>query len=123
MNRIKTTNLILKWVARVLGALLLALVFTLFIGESASNGFPNPFGQPLSVQIEFAGMFVLLFGIIVGWKWQGPGGILILAGNMAFHIIEAKLYINWVFGAFDLTAVLYLASWLLNRIPEKTNEA
>jgi hypothetical protein len=67
-------------------------------------------------------MLVLLFGMIVGWKWQGLGGILILAGNMAFHIIEAKLYLNGVFALFDLTGLLYIASWLLNRTPGKTNE-
>ncbi len=123
MNRMKIASLIFKWAARVLGALLLVMVFVIFIGESASNGFPNPFAQPVSVQIEFTGMFALVCGLIVDWKWQGLGGILILAGNMAFHIIEAKLYINSWFAAFDLTAVLYLASWLLNRIQEKTNEA
>ena len=122
MKRIKTTSLILKWAARVLGTLLLATVFAIFIGESISNGLPNFFKQPLNVQIEFAGMSVLVCGLILGWKRQGLGGILILAGNIAFHITEAKLYINLTFALFDLTGLLYIAGWLMNRFPESTDE-
>ncbi len=124
MSRTKATGSILKWAARVLGTLLLVMVFTVCTGEGLANGFPNPLKQPVSVQIEFAGLFILLFGLVAGWKWQGLGGILIFVGNMTFHIIEAKLYINWVFALFDLTGLLYIASWLMNhQNPEKTNEA
>ncbi|MGD9110485.1 MAG: hypothetical protein PVG93_06050 [Phycisphaerales bacterium] len=90
--------------------LLLLLVMAIAIGESISEGLPNPLKQPPEVQAEFAGMFAILIGMIVGLKWPRLAAAMILAGMAIFHVIESKLWINWVFGLFDLTGLLYLVS-------------
>jgi uncharacterized integral membrane protein len=119
MSKVKTTASILKWLARIISSLIFLLILVFIMGE----GIPNLFKQPPGVQFEFAGLFIILIGLILGWKWPLTGGILILLGNMAFHIIEGRLYVGTVFAAFDLAGLLYIASRLLSKIAEKFDEA
>lgn len=66
-----TFKTIIRWTARILAGLLAMLILTLAIGHAlSSEGLPNPFEHPLPVQLEFAGMLVILTGMIVGWKRQ-----------------------------------------------------
>lgn len=110
MKKPQSTVPTLLWVARILGTLLFLLVATIFIGESISAGPPNPLEQPLEVRIEFAGMFAALVGIIVGFKWPRFAAMIILSGVMVFHVIESKVWINWIYALFDLAGILYLVS-------------
>lgn len=101
----------LRWLARVLAAGQVALVLLIAIGE----GPPNPINQPGEVQIEFLGMGLILTGLILGWKWEGLGGIMALAGIAIFHAIEGKLWINPFFALFALTGILFLICRILTR--------
>ena len=60
----------LRWSARITGLLLAALVLVMAIGE----GPPNPLKQPLSVQVEFAGLTLMLLGFLLGWRWEAWAG-------------------------------------------------
>lgn len=117
-----------RWTARILASLLAALVVVFFVGESffyPGEGPPNPFKQPPEVQLEFAAMLAIWIGMIVGWKWESIASLLIIGGMATFHIIEGKLWLNWTFGLFDLTGILFLLCWFLkklqkeNFVPEK----
>ncbi len=106
------------WVARIYGGLLAVLVLTIAIGEGffcPGDGLPNPFTQPLPVAIELFGMIDMLIGCIVGWKWQGLGAILVIAGVMTFHVIEKRLWLMGAFPLFDLAGIFFLLCWLLKR--------
>lgn len=108
----------IRWVARVYGGLLAVLVLTIFIGESffhTGDSPPNPFTQPLPVAIELCGMLTMWIGCILGWKWQGTGAILVIAGIMTFHIIEKRLWLMGAFSLFDLAGILFMFSWWLAR--------
>lgn len=104
---------VFRWLVRIYGGLLAALVLALCIGE---GGVPNPFAHPLPVVIEFFGISAMLIGIILGWKWHGLGGLLIAAGIVTFHIIEKRLWLGGMFPLFDLAAILYLLSWWLKKL-------
>jgi len=110
------------WTARILASLLAALVVVIFVGESffyPGDGPPNPFKQPPEVQLEFAGMLAMLAGCILGWRWEGIAGLLVISGMMIFHIIEGKLWLNWTFGLFDLAGILFLLCWWMKRLVVK----
>ena len=98
----------LRWIARLLAAGLAVLIVIITIGH---GGPPNPFKQPTPVVLEFIGIAIAVIGLIVGWKWPGIGGVMVLAGIGVFHIIEGKLWLGWVFGLFALTGILYLLGW------------
>ena len=123
---LKCSSIALRWMARILGSLLVILVLTIVIGEGffySGDGLPNPFAQPLPVAIELFGMATMWVGCIIGWKWQGVGAILTIVGIMTFHVIEKRLLLMGAFPLFDLAAILFLFSWLLNKQQKKMDLA
>jgi hypothetical protein len=105
------TLLGLKWSARLTGLLLVGLVLVFVVGE----GVPNPVRQPPSVQIEFLGMALMLVGFLLGWRWEGLGGILAICGFAAFF--AAEMIVNGkppgkAIPLFVVPGILFLLSWL-----------
>jgi len=99
----------LRWLARLLGTAILVLIAAIAIGE----GLPNPFAQPLDVNLLFAAMLTMMIGMIVAWKWEGIGGLLILGGFAFFAVVNHGIRFNIVFGAMLGAGVLYLGcGWL-----------
>jgi hypothetical protein len=106
-------------VSRVLAGLLVALLLTIIIGEGCQSGLPNPFTQPLPVAIGLFGTLSIILGLLIGMRWFGVGGILIIAGMIVFHIIERKLLLGWVFDVAEFIGVLYLIGWALKKMATK----
>jgi signal transduction histidine kinase len=106
------------WMARIIAGLLAALLLAFAIGQ---GGPPNPFAGSLPEAAETFAMFGIFLGLLIGLKWQGIGGILIIAGMIVFHIVERKFFLNLFFGCFELTAILYLISWYLKQISKKSS--
>ncbi len=75
---------ICRWVARIMGTLLVLALVVLAIGE----GVPNVFTQPARVQIGFLALGLLLAGLVGGWRWELLGGIISLAGWCTFVAVE-----------------------------------
>src|ERR1039457_5196208 len=76
MNTVKLLAAVCSWTARVAGALLVIFAVVIAVGE----GMPNPFTQPLAIQIGFLALAMILIGILAGWRWELAGGVLSLAG-------------------------------------------
>jgi hypothetical protein len=96
---------------------LLVLIIVLFaIGE----GMPNPFTQPISVQVGFLALALVMIGILGGWRWELAGGILSLAGWSLFvvAVIHPPRGLNWFVSALALPGLLYVAGALLRRYDE-----
>ena len=74
-----------RWGARITGLLLVGLVALITVGE---GGPPNIMAQPLLVQVEFAAMFTMLAGFLVGWRWEGVGGVTAVVGFLVFLASE-----------------------------------
>ncbi len=77
--------LILRWSARITGLSLVGLVMLFVMGE---GGLPNMLHQPPCVQIEFLAVGLMLAGFLVGWRWEGVGGILSVLGFALFFVTE-----------------------------------
>ncbi len=102
--------LVLHWSARISGLLLVGLVVAITIGHGGS---PNVFQAPPPVQIEFCGLFLGLAGFLLGWRWEGLGGIVASSGFAVFCATELIVNGKPPGGAiplFVVPAVLFLAS-------------
>jgi hypothetical protein len=75
---------IFRWIARVMGAVLIGLTLILAIGE----GMPNLFTQPFLIQLGFLALALVLSGILLAWRWEFSGGILSLIGWVLFILAE-----------------------------------
>ena len=65
-----------RWTARIIGTVLVLMIVLLAIGE----GIPKPFTQPISVQIGFLALALVMIGILGGWRWELAGGTISLVG-------------------------------------------
>jgi hypothetical protein len=100
-----------RWIARILGTLILLLVTTLAIG----GGFhPTRMFESLGVATLTVALLTMLAGQMIAWRWEGVGGSLIVGSFALFSIMNHGFRINIVFGPWLLSGVLYLACWWLS---------
>ncbi len=104
-------NLLLgaRWLARITGVALVGLVLLFLVGE----GPPNPFKEPVSVQLELFAMLLMLVGFLVGWRWEAMGGIVAVSGFAIFFATDWAATGRVPGGAiplFVLPGVLFLVS-------------
>ena len=111
---------IFRWIARVIGIVLVGLVILIAIGE----GVPNLFTQPFVIQIGFLALTLVLLGFLLAWRWEFMGGILSLAGWVSFIAAER---INWRHSSFfillAIPGLLFLSSSFLRWRLEKHKSA
>jgi hypothetical protein len=92
--------LLVRWTARLAGALLAGLILLIIIGESISNGLP-----PLRVLLSpiHLGIWGCLIGIALGWKWEALGGLTVLISCAVMNLYEYAMTGGWLLGgAFPL---------------------
>jgi len=98
----------IHWIPRVMGTLLFLMLIVFAIGE----GVPNPMKQPLVVRIEMIAMFIMWLGLIIAWKSELIGGMLVLLGYTCFCVVEWQApSIKFPFGLFLFVGLLYMLSW------------
>ncbi len=82
------------------------------IGE----GMPNPFTQPVIVQVGFLGLALIVAGILAGWRWELSGGIISLVGwgLLVMPVIyHSPRGMNPFFILLTVPGMLYVTSALL----------
>jgi len=101
-----------RWTARVLGSLFVLVLLAIAIGE----GVPNPFTQPLRVELGFLGLGLIMLGSLTGWRWDLAAGIVSVTGWCVFVLaVMLPKRPNAFVWALAVPAVLFLASALLRR--------
>lgn len=98
---------VLCWTARIIGVALLILITAIAIGE----GGPNPFTALLRENLLGLAFLTMTLGLLVGWKWEGIGGLLIVGGFALFAIVNRPFRINAVIVMWVVTGLMYLVCW------------
>ena len=123
MKQNKRTNVaaVCRWLARIIGSLLVILTVFLAIGE----GMPNLFTQPIRVQVGFLALALIIIGILAGWRWEFSGGTISLFGWCLFvlAVIGSLKHLNWFVIGLALPGASYLTSALLRRYQERHSSA
>jgi Na+/melibiose symporter-like transporter len=107
---------IIRWIARIVGSLLVLFVLLMFIGYAIN---PQDTGKITSTEIPlFMGMIAMLLGIIVAWFREGIGALLIFGGFLLFfvqEIIKNKNFDVWILVIFPVIGLLFLLCWWQSR--------
>ena len=100
-----------RWTARVLGSVLVFICVVIAIGQ----GIPNPFTQPVAVQIGFLALTLILSGMVAGWRWELTGGIVSLIGWSLFvaSVMKGPRPITGFLATLALPGPLFVVSALL----------
>ena len=105
----------LRWTARIIGTLLVALVLLIAVGESISEGVPNFAGMNRKVQIMFLGLGLELVGLLLAWKWEGIGAGITILGYALFQVTEGNVFTPPLLPIFLMVAVIYGYCWVRGR--------
>ncbi len=121
MNTTALLAVACRWTARILGTLLTLMILLIAVGE----GMPNPFTQPMSVQVGFLALALVMIGILAGWRWELAGGVVSLVGWGLFvvAVMHPPRGLNWFVSALALPGILYLAGAILRHCEHKHSSA
>jgi hypothetical protein len=76
--------LTLRWVARIMGILFIALFLFLFIADSIEKGTIPIENERVPMKVS---LFLTFTGLIIAWKWEGMGGAIAIVGLLGFNIL------------------------------------
>ena len=99
----------IRWTARILSILILTFHVMSFIGD-----------QPTATlsrmdYIKLALWGLIMLGMIIAWKWDGIGGLLIVAVSAVQYVINPMHLSVWAFWIAPLTGILFLVYWMMSR--------
>ena len=109
----KTIGIIIRWTARVVGTLMVALFVIFFVGESLIAGEPFPIFQLTTEEtLESLAVVVMSIGALIAWRWELLGGWLCIGGGLLFNGVESigdrAVSILWFPTVFVIVGVLFV---------------
>lgn len=107
----------IRWVARILGALFIAVFLILVVGDFIEKG-TMPVQSDRMPSMAF--LLLAFIGLIIAWKWEGAGGSLALGSMIVYTILGLKTEVKpaailLLTGIFSLPALLFLFCWWKTR--------
>ena len=111
MNESKTLQVV-RWIARISAGLAAALILLIFIGEGLTEGFEPLLHMTTRETLMMVAFVALWLGLLLGWKWELIGGLLMACGIAVFYLV-GYLFSGTVPGVllpliFALPGLLYL---------------
>lgn len=110
-DKVSKIVIAVRWIARLISILLLALVVMLALGE----GFPSPFTFTSIEFLLFVALLIMLAGFILAWRNEGLGGLLILVGFLMFfltnYIGSRSFKLGIFFLLFPVSGIMFLFCW------------
>ncbi len=104
--------LFIRWTARILGLILAGFVLLIFVGEALTDGLAGIASLTSREGLMMVAFFVMVAGLLLGWRWPLVGGALTLGGLAAFYLLDFAFSGTFPRGAtfllFVLPGVLYL---------------
>jgi hypothetical protein len=109
----QTTIVVIRWIARIVGALMVVLFVVFFVGESLSGEGWFSSGPLTPVEwFEVAALLVMSAGVLLAWRWEAAGGTLSLGGGLAFNVVESlgggRVEPVWFAVVFVVVGVMFL---------------
>ena len=125
MNSVQKVANICRWIGRILGTIFVLFIAVFFFGYAVtSHGPPDPFSQPISAEFQgfLTGIFLIVVGTLVGWRWEFAGGLTALIGLVV--LLVCQVYgLKGVPFFLGLPGVLFLVSVALRRLDRRKESA
>lgn len=79
---------VIRWIARVLAALMAALIAFMFVGNAVTDGVGPLIELTFREGLMMAAFGVVFLGLIISWKWDKLGGWLVVGGMAFFYLLD-----------------------------------
>jgi hypothetical protein len=101
---------LLRWIAHVLSVLILFFFLVMIGGAVMQGDAPHLEGR---VALVFGALAVQLIGLLVAFRKEVPGGLMVVAGYVAHAALMPETALNPYFASLPITGLLRLAcAWL-----------
>ena len=105
---------VIRWIARVLAALMVAFIAFMFVGNAATDGIGPLFDMNAREILMMVSFVVVFLGLILGWKREKLGGWLVVGGMVLFYLFDFTFSGTFPRGPFfpmiALPGILFLFS-------------
>ena len=106
----------IRWTARVLSVALILAMLTYFIGAAlVGGGMSTPTVMSLVDSFRVLTLLMALVGVVVAWRWEAIGAVLIAGSVLLFIAINTVTVGAWQFSPLGLlslvVAALFLWDW------------
>ena len=124
----KTTSLsatVCRWIARIVGALLVVVIVVIAVGERMPVGDMLTHPKFTFEMLGGIGIFLVVAGLLAGWRWELIGGIITLIGACSIFVsmkITGNGRITWFLAALAAPGVLYITSHLLRSYASRRSQ-
>ena len=103
---------VMRWIARIIGLLLILLTLYFMIGEGLTEHRPN--AQPTPIINILVGV-LMLGGLGLAWKWELIGALTSLVGFIGVAIVNPDALTRPGMFLFAIPSILFLLCWLLRK--------
>ncbi len=93
---------IIRWLARILGAIAIVILIFGMVGDL--NGFKS--NTEIFTFICFP--VLVIIGLLIAFKWEGRGGTISILGMVGLHIMRTDLVSSLEINAFAIPGLLYI---------------
>ena len=83
---------IVRWIARILAALMAALIAFMFVGNAAADGIGPLINLTFRESLMMAAFVVVFVGLILAWKKEKLGGWLVVGGMVLFYLFDFTVF-------------------------------
>jgi hypothetical protein len=114
ITRVSAT--VCRWIARIVGALLVVVIVIIAVGEKMPVGDMLTHPKFTFEMLGGVGIFLVVAGLLSGWRWELVGGMLSLVGVCSIFVsmkITGYGRITWFLAALAAPGVLFITSHLL----------
>jgi len=84
----KRTNRIIRWIARILAALMAAFIAFMFVGNAVTDGIGSLLNLTIKESLMMIAFLIVFLGLILGWTHEKLGGWLTVGGMVLFYILD-----------------------------------
>jgi len=109
-KRKKDARFAIRWIARILGGVLILIVVSWLI----QTGIQNPLELGRMDQILNLALLLMLAGILVAYFKEIIGGCMIIVGFLLFwivtFIVTGQIWPGWIFPLFPITGLFFIIS-------------
>ena len=98
----------IRWIARIVGLVLIFIVISIFI----QSGVQNPFKLGTTNLILNLCFLIMIIGILLGFKWEITGGLVIIASFIIFWMFSiintGNIRLGWILPLFPIIGSFFL---------------
>ena len=82
------TGKIIRWIARIWTALMVAFMLFMFIAHIVDDGIGPLFDLSFRDALMMVSMIGSVIGLGLAWKWERLGGWMTVSGMLAFYLFD-----------------------------------